>query len=454
MSKVEEILQVKLRGHEDLFYFNKYVLGFNLLDDVIHLDLCNFVVNTPGDLLIIEPRDCFKTTCVSIGYAIWLLVNDPTRKILINRKILKKSVEVLRAIKGQMENNNRLRYLYGDMVGPVWTQSEIIVRKAKVDKDPSIAIGSVDHPNTGSHYTDIINDDIWEESDRYSEAARAETSRFYTALGYVKDKGRNPREINIGTRWHMNDLAATLLNSKYMTKRVHKIINDDGSLYFPSRWPQAKIDEERERGDGGPELFETMMMQNPIMDADRTFKLDELHLYDHGSIDYDAGTTFSFVDPALSDKGDACFTAQATGTLIEGKLYLRTWNLWKVVADVGQNNILDSCEADSVMELKIESNQAFVLYVDGIRKKAAERGLSMAITDAPATKDKIGRIRAAANYVKQNTYFRRDWQTAYPRAITQLLEFPQSKAKDAPDALEGLVSMVAGGSSEPRIRRL
>ena len=460
--KIKEAI-IKKRGYEDPYYFIKYILGFSLLEG-IHKEMINFVNDTEGDVLDLEARDHFKSTCISVGYVVWLLVNDNSHKILLNRKKLKKAKETLREIINIFETNAGLRYFYGDMVGKkVWSTSEIILKDSPNGRDANVSIGSPDSPNTGSHYTVIINDDICEYLDRYSAVERENTKRFYKSQVYLKDKGRNGRIINIGTRWHMDDIFAYIMeHEKRVTVRVRSATVDNlpvddvnAKPYFSSRYSIENLREMRNGDDGSKELFETCMMNNPMMDEDTLFKLEELepYMYDPESVDYTTGITNAYCDPALSGKQSACSTSLSVGTKIGSDIYLRAWELWKVVPDVSMNNILDVCENESVTELKIESNQAFVMYANDVRAKAESRGLIMSITDAPATQDKIGRIRACGNTIKKHVKFRKDWQDVYPRAMTQLLEFPQSKAIDAPDSLEGLCQMFIQSKS-PSIRRI
>ncbi len=49
--------------------------------------------------------------------------------------------------------------------------------------------------------------------------------------------------------------------------------------------------------------------------------------------------------------------------------------------------------------------------------------------------------------------FRKDWQEAYPEAMKQLTLYPYHKFKDAPDALEGGISM-ATTNTEVGVRYL
>lgn len=223
-------LQIKLAGHRNLFFFVKMILGYRLLSDNTHRDLCDYVQNGTRDCLILEPRDHFKTTCVSVGYAIWSIVNNPDLKILISHKILKKAREILREIKTHFEMNKKLRYFYGDHVGPIWANNEIISKKCKrIAREPTIGIGATNHEIASAHYNIIINDDLAGLRDRYSSAERENTKRYYQSLTYVRDRGNFIREINIGTRWAIDDISGYLIKNRAdsLDIRIKKAWLDD-----------------------------------------------------------------------------------------------------------------------------------------------------------------------------------------------------------------------------------
>ena len=112
-------LQLKEKGYESLYHFTKYILGYKDLVYRVHKPLCDFIQNNGKDgntLLDLEPRDTFKTTCGSIGFSIWSIINNYDIRINLNHKILGKVREKLVEIKGHFESNKLFRHLYGDFV--------------------------------------------------------------------------------------------------------------------------------------------------------------------------------------------------------------------------------------------------------------------------------------------------------------------------------------------------
>jgi len=115
--------------------------------------------------------------------------------------------------------------------------------------------------------------------------------------------------------------------------------------------------------------------------------------------------------------------------------------------------VLEICQEFKLSKLGIESNTFQELYVDDIKKYLAANKVSIIIEPIKHTADKQLRINSIHGPIVNHVYFREDWEEQYSLLIQQLLNFPQGKHDDGPDALEGLLSMY-GTTKEPRIRWL
>ena len=60
----------------NLYYFNKNVLSYQQMETQPHLELCQFIQNwgTKKRKLILMPRGSYKSSCASVGYSLWLMV--------------------------------------------------------------------------------------------------------------------------------------------------------------------------------------------------------------------------------------------------------------------------------------------------------------------------------------------------------------------------------------------
>lgn len=157
-------------GRESLYFFNKKILGYSEMERRPHSAVADFLQSVvtrtspkkSGKGLALEPRGTFKTTQISQGLPIWILEHDPNARILLDSSVLQNSIDNLRVIKGHYENNQKLRYLFGDRVGTYWVTEEITL-KSRTNlklKEPSIRCSSVERMQAGPHYTHILVDDV------------------------------------------------------------------------------------------------------------------------------------------------------------------------------------------------------------------------------------------------------------------------------------------------------
>src|SRR5712671_860906 len=107
----------KERGLKDLFFFAKYILGYEQLEEQPHRGLCDTLISPVKRKLILEPRNSFKSTIATIAFCVWKITKFPEIRILIDSQDLTNSKKFLSEIKGHFETNDEFRMLYGDFVG-------------------------------------------------------------------------------------------------------------------------------------------------------------------------------------------------------------------------------------------------------------------------------------------------------------------------------------------------
>ena len=112
--------QMRKRGLEDYYFFCEHILGYKDLAEM-HVELTNFVSKKSKKdrffrhNLILEPRDTFKTSVVTIGFPLWLMTRDPNIRILIDSEEYTKSKTFLREVKDHLVHNDRYRRVYGKL---------------------------------------------------------------------------------------------------------------------------------------------------------------------------------------------------------------------------------------------------------------------------------------------------------------------------------------------------
>lgn len=449
-------LRIKKAGFDSLYYFVKHILGYSLLDDNVHGSLCDFVQHGKGDCLILEPRDHFKTTCVSIGFTIWSIVKNPNIRILINHKVLAQSKGILSEIMQQFERNERLRYYYGNIVGDTWNTDKIVVRTRTANhKEGTVEVGAVDHEKTSSHYDMIINDDLVGLADMVSQASRDSVLSYYKTLKYLRDKQQFVKMVDVGTRWHMSDLYSYILEKRGLPVeniRIRKAIKDDGTPYFRTRYT---IEELKRMEDDDPVMFSAVMQNEPRHMKGALYDIDKLKKFNYAAMGLEGIYTIGYIDPAFGkyESKEPCYFSFPILGIIGDDGYVLEWITNKDKPEQNEMLIVEMIRKYNLRQLGIESNAQQSEFIRNVQRTLRSEGIVLNIIPINHTTNKDRRIQGMHGTVVNNLYFRDDWQTAYPEPMSQLILYPQHRYKDGPDALEGVASMMTGAKTV-RIRRI
>jgi hypothetical protein len=183
-------------------------MGFTLLTELHNGWIRSMICQGPDHTLMAH-RGSYKTTCVSIAFAI-MMITRPNDRIMFVRKTDTDVKEVIEQVE-HMLLNEKTQYLVKQMYG---TNLTLVVNsstelKTNLTNDPrgtsqllGIGIGG---SLTGKHYDYIFTDDIINMKDRSSRAERERTKDAYRELQNIKNRGG--RIFNTLTPWHVDDAA-------------------------------------------------------------------------------------------------------------------------------------------------------------------------------------------------------------------------------------------------------
>jgi len=255
-----EIERAKRRALKSLYYFDKYVLGYDLMVPHVHDEMCRFasveIKRDKGEQskkLILEPRGSFKSRCVTIGYTMWRLARNPNLTVIISNEKLDKAKEFLKEIKLHITYNQKFKLLFGDWKPNtkvdkhrVWSNNAIdISTKTSYGGAPSIVVSSTEVSATGKHADLVIADD---PMGRSNTTTVYQMTKVIEYLGELFGAVLNPggEAILIGTRWDARDAYQHTLDTKKALDSITpglsrtKVLikgatKKDGSLFFPER---------------------------------------------------------------------------------------------------------------------------------------------------------------------------------------------------------------------------
>lgn len=143
-----------------LYRTAKHLLSYKDINEKTHGGIIRALESDSKRKLICVPRGCLKSTIACVSFPIWLLINNPNLRILIDSELFNNSKNFLREIKAHLVSP-RLTKIFGEFkTDENWNASEITIRqRTEVKKEASITVGGVGTTKVGQHYDVIIGDD-------------------------------------------------------------------------------------------------------------------------------------------------------------------------------------------------------------------------------------------------------------------------------------------------------
>lgn len=211
-----------LKYKQDLFTLAKNGLGYDLMTERTHRPITNMLMSPTKKKLLVIPRGCFKSSIASISFPIWLLINDPNRRILIDSELYTNSSRFIREIRGHLESKH-MTDLFGKFVGPTWSESEIIIaQRTKVYKEASLTASGIGAQKTSQHYDFIIADDLSSIDNSMTQDQREKVYDHYRLYISLLEPGGTI--VVIGTRYSYGDLIQYILDNEILPEQKHGLI--------------------------------------------------------------------------------------------------------------------------------------------------------------------------------------------------------------------------------------
>src|SRR5208283_1568152 len=189
-----------------------------------------------------------------------LVIHNPNIRILLLSHSLSQTASSLREIATKLEQLG-LKPVGAKL--SKWTQTEIILDRTILARDPTITAASLESNITGRHVDLIIMDDAVTLENSASEEQRSQLREFYSS---VMEPILNPdgRIIVTGVRWRPQDFHGEI-EEKHSEYKVFKYpaIRANKEALWPSRWPLEVLEEKRKSDTEGGIFFQAQYMLDP-----------------------------------------------------------------------------------------------------------------------------------------------------------------------------------------------
>jgi predicted phage terminase large subunit-like protein len=456
---------IRQKGLEDLFIFNKYVLGVEAGKQPLakfHRELCRFVTDDQKKKkLMLLPRGHLKSTLVTIGYCTQQIVKNPNVRILILSATWQTAVDFVTEIKRHLTTNERLIELYGQTaLNPdEWSQDRITLKRTDTNiKGPTVWAAGIESNLVGSHPDIIILDDVVNRDNTMTrEQIEKVILRYRDLLDLLEPGGQF---MVIGTRWVMEDLYGWILDREnnvlgsynVMRKRAYEgnlTTGEIESFLWPEKFSEKMLkDLLREKG---AYEFSAQYLNDPVPDEDATFRRDDFRYYNFEDNRGKQMQKILTVDPAISIAKDSDMTAMvATGIDSFTNIFL----LEIIRAHMSPKEIIDKL---------FDLHELWHFNIIGIETIAFQKALAYAINEEvkvrgrylpiveikshDASKDQ--RIKGLQPLYQANKIYHRKELKNNIYLEDELLTFPRGRRDDVVDAL----SMQTQFWTPPRVKQ-
>lgn len=306
--------------------------------DPVHAQLCDFVQwhieeawrkEGVAKILLVMPRGFLKSTIVTKYLPVWLSLRDPNTRSLIVTNTHDNGRKKLEDIRSLYERHDIFRSLFPELLPTKqcrWTNDVAEIRRPKSFPEGTFEAAGRKTRKIGTHYNLIVEDDtVAPEEDKIGLEITAPTlDDIEGGVGYHRlasalmvPKGPRARVI-VTTRWAEFDLASYVQdNENYHVFDVPAEL-PDGTPRFTMFYNKDQLQNLRESL--GEYMYSCLILNKPVDASQRKFQEGWFNEVDPESIPAEGFTSIS-IDPAVSEKDDACETAitAVRHCLIDGK---------------------------------------------------------------------------------------------------------------------------------------
>ena len=203
-------------------------VGFKDLTE-IHGEWIREMVWGDSDYTLMAHRAAYKSSCLAVAISL-IMVFYPTKNIIFLRKADNDVSEMIRMVNKILKSQILIdicAVLHGVALELTEESQDHISTNlwtSPMGAAQLLGIG-IKSSITGKHSEIVITDDICNVSDRISKAERDRTKLQYQELQNIRNRGG--RIINLGTKWHKDDVFTLMDNIHIYDYKRTGLISDE-----------------------------------------------------------------------------------------------------------------------------------------------------------------------------------------------------------------------------------
>ncbi|MDX6748783.1 phage terminase large subunit [Geminicoccaceae bacterium 1502E] len=233
-------------------------------------------------LLLMVFRNAGKSTLVGL-FCAWLLSRNPELRILVLAAEHELARKMTRTVRGIIERHPMTRELLPERLEE-WASDRLTVRRARVERDPSLLARGLGANITGTRADIVVCDDVEVPNTADTPGKRAELRERLAETGFILVPGGT--QLYVGTPHSYYSIYADEARGELEETtpfldgfdRLVIPVRENGASVWPERFDEAAID--RIARETGPHRFKSQMMLVPTHMRDVRLDPDRLQRYD------------------------------------------------------------------------------------------------------------------------------------------------------------------------------
>ena len=253
--------ELREKAKASLYFLTKAILDFKDLTSHLHQDICKEVQDITNNpyLLVLLPRKHFKSTISTIGFPVWIQIQDyiplldqkgSDVRVLIANESATNAEHFLSIIEQLWEGNELLRLLFPELIPEPanrkrWNAKEMLLNRNAKWPEASVETIGVGGAAQSRHYDIRILDDLIGAEAMDSPVTMEKAIKWYD---YSESLSISPtRSVCrvLGTRWSRLDLYQHIMDKDKKFKVYTRQCIEKGQPIFPEWYTTAYYDELR-----------------------------------------------------------------------------------------------------------------------------------------------------------------------------------------------------------------
>lgn len=392
------------------------------------------------------PRGHAKSTTIGFTYAMWSTVYQKHHFGVIISDTVTQSIEFVNALKDQLENNIKLRWLYGDLKSDDWRDGDFVTTTniRWVAKGAGMKVRGIRHRE---YRPDLMIFDDLENDERVATAEQRKKLKNWLTKAALPALSRDGRAVLVGTILHHDSLLQNILKHKEMfaswKTKLYRAIMTDAKGEEHALWPEhmdlatlkAMRDDPKHPRYIGSIAFAQEYQNKPLDEGDMIVSPEQIQWAERRPDAARVVTRVMAVDPAVSERQSADPTGIVVGELTaEGDVYIFYVSNKKLSPSKNATHINNIYEIYQPNAVGMEKGALELVFRDLLA--------GLPILPQKPDADKVRRLLAVSKFFEAGRVYFVQNGRGVQDLYDQLMEFPNGSHDDMVDAMVYVLRML------------